>query len=97
MSVIPFDRPEAANDGPITEDSTALEFVDRYKATLRFDHSSGAWYRFDGARWRKDGTGVARDCAREIAREMAAGERNDAAKYDRALQLREGRGNIFPR
>lgn len=55
----------------VTEDSAALEFVARFQDALRFDHSRGAWFKFDGATWRRDGTRCALEWAREIGRELA--------------------------
>ena len=84
MTVVPISKHAAPE--VVTEDSAALEFVGRYDDMLRFDHSEGAWFRFDGATWRRDGTGAAHDWARELVRKMAEAERNDAtrAKLGRA-------------
>jgi putative DNA primase/helicase len=63
-----------------SEDAAALAFVDRYVDCLRFDHSAGSWYRFDGACWRKDSTKIALQWARDIAREIGDDSRDDRAR-----------------
>lgn len=64
----------------VSEDSAALAFVDRFVDILRFDHSVGAWFKFDGARWNRDGTRAALEWAREIGRELSAGARDDKSR-----------------
>src|SRR5208283_3052539 len=61
MTVVPLTKGKAPE--VVTEDSAALEFADRYGDMLRYDHSEGAWFKFDGATWRRDGTGAAHDWA----------------------------------
>ena len=77
MSVTPL--PSRQSD-VVTEDSAALQFAYRHADYLRFDHSVGAWYRFDGASWRRDGTRLALGWARNIARELSAGVREDKTR-----------------
>src|SRR4051794_32868930 len=38
---------------------------------LRFCHSMGSWYRWDGSHWSVDRTGVAFQWARELARRLS--------------------------
>jgi putative DNA primase/helicase len=54
----------------VTEDSAALEFVDRHCGVLRYCHSTGAWYRWNGVYWAQDRTAVAFQWARELARQL---------------------------
>jgi putative DNA primase/helicase len=53
-----------------TEDQAALLLVERQGATLRYDHHASAWFRWDGACWRKDAADATMHALREIAREM---------------------------
>ena len=80
MEVVPFPGSRPASD-PVTEDSAALEFAERHKDVLRFDHSQRSWFRFDGASWVRDSTGLAFEWARQQARELAKGEQSVRAKY----------------
>ena len=43
----------------VSEDAVALEFVARHGANVRYDHTARAWFVWDGARWKRDGTGLA--------------------------------------
>jgi putative DNA primase/helicase len=56
---------------PVTEDSAALEFADRYRDELRFDHDIGKWFRWTGKYWECERTKLAFDYARQLARELA--------------------------
>ncbi|MCW2317629.1 putative DNA primase/helicase [Rhodoblastus acidophilus] len=80
MEVVPFPGAQSAPQ-IVTEDSAALEFAERHKDVLRFDHSAGSWFRFDGASWLRDATGVAFEWARQQARTMSAGERDNRVRY----------------
>lgn len=55
----------------VTEDSAAVQFVDQHGDGLRYCHSTGAWFRWDGVIWAKDQTGIAFQWARELARRLA--------------------------
>jgi putative DNA primase/helicase len=59
-----------AND-IVTEDSAAMQFVESHSDDLRFCHSSGAWYCWNGFIWKKDQTGIAFQWARELARKLS--------------------------
>jgi putative DNA primase/helicase len=60
---------------PLSEDRAALEFAERHRDLLRFDHHAGKWFKWTGIRWQLDDTMLAfawaRDLARELAREVA--------------------------
>jgi putative DNA primase/helicase len=56
---------------PLTEDSTALAFTDRYRDRLRFDHDVRKWFTWNGARWQCERTCLAFSWARDLAREQA--------------------------
>jgi len=54
---------------PLTEDGIALAFAERHRDELRYDHTRGKWYHWDGARWKLEDTELAFDWARIICRE----------------------------
>lgn len=54
----------------LSEDGIALEFARRHEATLRYCHSTGAWYEWSGASWRLDETERAFSWARDLCREL---------------------------
>jgi putative DNA primase/helicase len=60
-----------SNAEPLTEDSTALAFTDRYHDRLLFDHDVGKWFMWTGTRWQCERTCLAFSWARDLAREMA--------------------------
>ena len=55
----------------ITEDSAALDFMRRHRDQLRFDHDAGAWFCWTGSHWRREGTGLALEWARQLARSLS--------------------------
>jgi putative DNA primase/helicase len=59
---------ELSGEIGLTEDDVAEDFAQRYVASLRFDHDQGRWFRWDGARWSLDKTGLAFDYARRLCR-----------------------------
>jgi hypothetical protein len=60
-----------ASPPAVTEDSAALEFADRYRNELRYDHEIGRWYRWNGKFWGRENTKLAFEWARQLARELA--------------------------
>jgi putative DNA primase/helicase len=58
-----------------SEDAFADIFVEKYRDKLRYDHTSGRWYEFDGAAWRKDETGIGEYYARITCREHGDGRK----------------------
>jgi putative DNA primase/helicase len=63
-------EPSPLND-IVTEDSAAVDFVELHRDDLRYCHSTGAWFRWNGVTWSKDDTGAAYQWARELARKRA--------------------------
>jgi putative DNA primase/helicase len=61
----------AAPNDIVTEDSAAQEFVDQHGDGLRYCHTRGSWFQWDGTCWKQDGTGVAFHFARKLARRLA--------------------------
>jgi putative DNA primase/helicase len=55
----------------ITEDAVAMRFADLSSNTLRYCHSTGAWFEWNGVVWRKNETQVAFHWARVLARELS--------------------------
>ena len=55
-----------------TQDVVAKRFAEAHAGRLRFCHDARAWFAWDGARWRRDGTGEVTHRIRATAREMAA-------------------------
>lgn len=68
-----------AND-VVTEDSAAVLFVERHGDNIRYCHTKGSWFRWDGVRWKLDETGVTYQEAREIARELSEEQAGSARK-----------------
>ena len=64
----------------VTEESAALEFAERHKCTLRFDHSAGRWLYFDGAAWRPDHRQLALAWARAQVRALAE-RKSETARF----------------
>jgi putative DNA primase/helicase len=58
-------------DGLVTEDGTAQKFAEAYRNRLRYCHSTGAWFVWDGVSWTSNKTGAAFQWARELARKLA--------------------------
>jgi len=52
----------------VTEDSAAIQFVEQHGEALRYCHSTGSWFRWNGISWVRDETGLAFHWARELAR-----------------------------
>jgi putative DNA primase/helicase len=68
-----------ASDQGFSEDALARCFVGEYAHKLRYCHSRGKWYEFDGAIWRVDLRRRAFDYARRAIRDRGAG-----AKFGKA-------------
>ncbi len=63
-----------SNTELLTEDWAARTFAERHSGKLLFCHDSGKWHLWTGAAWVPNRCGVAFQWARELAREMRAGE-----------------------
>jgi putative DNA primase/helicase len=59
----------------VTEDSVAFQFVEEHASELRYCHSTGAWFRWDGTIWRKDEKHLAFHWARILVRQLVQNER----------------------
>src|SRR5438309_2019141 len=64
----------------VTEDSAAQQFVELHGDKLRYCHSHGKWFRWNGFYWEINNTSIAFHSARELARELAENE-DDRKRY----------------
>jgi putative DNA primase/helicase len=69
----------------VTEDSVALEFAAKHADELRYDHTLGKWFRWNGAIWQREDTKLAYSYARKLSRELAI------IRDDVKLQMSAGR------
>ena len=69
----PRSGPGPRND-IVTEDSAAIEFVDENADKLRYCHSTGSWFQWDGNIWRREDTQLAFHWARLLARRLGENE-----------------------
>jgi len=59
------------------EDDIALKFAVMYANKLKFDHTRGSWYAWDGDRWKVEGTNLAFDWARNLCRAMRVNNKQE--------------------
>jgi putative DNA primase/helicase len=59
----------AAEAGMLTEDSAALEFTDKYRGKLLYDHDVGAW-SWTESHWQQERTRLAYAWARNLVRKL---------------------------
>lgn len=59
----------------ISEDAIAMAFTAQFRDRMRFCHSHGKWFEWDGVCWVRDDTGRAFQYLRELARTMAQGKK----------------------
>jgi hypothetical protein len=67
-AVIDFPAAAALPNVELSEDAVAEAFAQTYLDTLRFDHTRGKWFVWNGPRWCRNNTGLAFDYARKICR-----------------------------
>lgn len=67
-------RRAAHLDELVTEDSAAARFIEQHVDELRFCHSLGRWYLWNGFAWSIDRKGIAFHWARELARELSSSQ-----------------------
>lgn len=73
--IFPSRRLEPAQPNEIvTEDSAANCFIEQHGDELRYCHSLGRWYRWNGFVWSIDRKGIAFHWARELARELSSSQ-----------------------
>lgn len=61
-----------------SEDELALTFAEKHKDLLKFDHTRGAWFKWDGSRWAVEKTRLAFDWARSHCRNHGGSKKNGA-------------------
>lgn len=75
MTIMPFPAAKRIGEADLSpefsDDALALEFTDRYLGELRYVSKRGAWFRWDGMRWKLEETLAAFDMARALARDFA--------------------------
>ncbi len=64
-------RTPGGGEDIVTEDGTAQRFADIHRNRLRYCHSTGAWFVWDGVSWKVSKTGIAFQWARQLARDLA--------------------------
>lgn len=74
----PKAKKQGDNDPFVTEGIVAVSFADQYRDRLRYSHSDGSWYLWDGVRWRKEGTKLAFHFAHMKSKSM--GDYSSSAK-----------------
>src|SRR4029077_782977 len=72
----PFDVHRLMPNDIVTEDSAAQQFVELHGDKLRYCHSQGKWFRWNGFHWEVINTNLAFHWARELARGLAEYEDN---------------------
>jgi putative DNA primase/helicase len=73
-------RLEPTESGLVTEDSAATAFVAQHGKDLRFCHTSGKWFRWNGSFWAEDRIGATFQQARELARALSLTQ-DDKKRY----------------
>lgn len=54
----------------LNEDNIARVFAAQHGKDLRFSHDRARWFKWDGARWREEQTGLAFEYARRLCRDL---------------------------
>ena len=70
-------------DHDLTEDGIALAFAELHRGELRYDHHAKAWFKWNGAAWRREETDLAFAWARDLCRQLShakGGARTTLAK-----------------
>jgi putative DNA primase/helicase len=68
-AVINFPAAAALQSVELSEDAIAEAFAMEYLDTLRFDHTRGKWFEWNGSRWKRNDTELAFDYARHLCRQ----------------------------
>jgi putative DNA primase/helicase len=74
----------------ITQDGVATIFAKHYAERLRYCHSTGSWFEFDGFLWRRDEKNRAFEFVRQIARELTEGKEHKEMKEFRKTAFAAG-------
>jgi putative DNA primase/helicase len=76
----PYDVHRMMPNDIVTEDSAAQQFVELHGDKLRYCHSQGKWFRWNGFYWEVINTNLAFHWARELARQLAE-DQKDGKRY----------------
>jgi putative DNA primase/helicase len=68
---LPTTQPEIIK--ALTEDDVARLFADEYRGSLRYCHSTGAWFQWSGYHWQKNETQLPLHFVRLMARDLSTG------------------------
>lgn len=68
-AVIKFPAAAALPNVELSEDAIAEAFAQSYGGRLRFDHTRGKWFVWDGSHWKRNDTELAFDYARHLCRQ----------------------------
>jgi putative DNA primase/helicase len=73
---------------PLTDMGNAELLVDRHGNELRYWHTSGKWYTWDGTRWKADDTGEIYRRAKETAKQLyvEASKQSNVAYFKHAVR-----------
>ena len=66
----------------MTQDAVGLWFAELYSDRLRFCHHAGAWYEWNGERWRREETQLAFQFSRVLARKASRNCTTDAQERE---------------
>ena len=77
--VLPFPDEPKSRSVTLDENGIIEAFTERYRAELRFDHTSGRWHHYDGTYWKPEKTKLALHFARQVSIELA--RRDVKAKF----------------
>jgi putative DNA primase/helicase len=67
-AVVKFPAAAALPNVELSEDAIAEAFARAYADRLRFDHTRGKWFEWNGLQWKRNDTGLAFDYARLLCR-----------------------------
>ncbi len=72
--IVPTERGETPLQDvkkPITQDDLAMDFIDKYGDDIRYCHTVGKWYQWNGIYWQPQETNLAFHWCRTLCREAA--------------------------
>jgi putative DNA primase/helicase len=76
--------------GVLTQDGIAEIFAVRYEGKLRYCHHTGAWFEFDGTRWKLDERSRGLEFVRQTNHELSIGRKIKELKALRSVGMAKG-------
>jgi putative DNA primase/helicase len=76
--------------GVLTQDGIAEIFAARYEGKLRYCHHTGAWFEFDGTRWKLDERSRGLEFVRQTNHELSVGREIKELKALRSVGMAKG-------